>query len=79
VKSSEDVDRPQAGGYNSCEARADRDYANGRQPAIRGFLHGNFLLLTSYFLQYERDISQILSLTLNASSIRPRGEREDTS
>ena len=32
VKSSEDVDRLQAGGYggyNSCEAREDRDYANG--------------------------------------------------
>jgi hypothetical protein len=29
VKSREDVDRPQAGGYNSCEAREDRDYANG--------------------------------------------------
>jgi hypothetical protein len=23
VKSSDDVDRPQAGGYNSCEARED--------------------------------------------------------
>ena len=38
----------------------------------------SFLILTSYFLQYERDISQILSLTLNASSIRLRGEQEDT-
>jgi hypothetical protein len=60
-------------------ARIEITQTADNQPFV-GFFMGtsSFLILTSYFLQYERDISQILSLTLNASSIRLRGEREDT-
>ena len=33
------MDRPQGGGYNSCEGRQDRHHANGSGQTIREFLH----------------------------------------
>ena len=51
VKSSEDVDRPQAGGKNSREAGGS-DYAKEDEKPFVGFFMGtsSFLVLTSYFL-----------------------------
>jgi hypothetical protein len=54
-------------GVSGTKGDRDRHNPNEHQQTVRKSLHWNFLLLNfySYFLQYERDISEILSLTRN--------------
>jgi hypothetical protein len=48
VRSNDDADRPQAGGYSNCESRHDRNRTDDRKrapkafasSAVRAFLHG---------------------------------------